>query len=433
MFVNWLLLVTLLPVPVKAQTLSWKRQLGTFDSDESRGVATDSKGNVYISGDTTGSLAGANQGNNDAWVAKYNSGGTLMWKRQLGTSNEDRSNGVATDSKGNVYISGDTTGSLAGANQGSTDDWVAKYNSGGTLVWKRQLGASNDGDSSGVATDSKGNVYISGSTQGSLAGANQGSRDAWVAKYNSAGTLVWKRQLGTSDDDTSSSVATDSKGNVYISGYTTGSLAGDLQGSTDDWVAKYNSGGTLVWKRQLGTSSRDGSSGVATDSKGNVYISGSTQGSLAGANQGSRDAWVAKYDSAGTLVWKRQLGTSDEDVSSSVATDSKGNVYISGDTQGPLAGAYQGYLIIIWETKYDSDGTLVWKPQLGTSNDAWVAKYNSAGTLVWKRQLGTSNDDRSNGVATDSKGNVYISGSTLGSLAGELQGSSDAWVVKYTQ
>ena len=71
MFVNGLLLVTLLLVPVKAQTPGWKRQLGTSDSDASSSVATDSNGNVYISGDTTGSLAGANQGSYDACVVKY--------------------------------------------------------------------------------------------------------------------------------------------------------------------------------------------------------------------------------------------------------------------------------------------------------------------------------------------------------------------------
>ena len=126
MFVNGLLLVTLSPVPVKAQTLSWKRQLGTSGNDYSYGVATDSDGNVYISGFTEGSLAGTSQGSRDAWVAKYDSGGTLVWKRQLGSSDDD-SYGVATDSNGNVYISGSTQGSMDGTNQGPRDAWVAKY------------------------------------------------------------------------------------------------------------------------------------------------------------------------------------------------------------------------------------------------------------------------------------------------------------------
>lgn len=85
------------------------------------------------------------------------------------------------------------------------------------------------------------NVYISGSTGGSLGGANQGDYDTWVAKYNSAGALVWKKQLGTFSSDSSSGVATDSNSNVYISGNTGGSLGGAFQGGFDDaWVAKYS-------------------------------------------------------------------------------------------------------------------------------------------------------------------------------------------------
>ena len=417
-FVFGLFLGMLLPVPAQTQTLSWKRQLGTSGYDVSYGVATDSNGNVYISGYTDGSVDGANQGSLDAWVAKYNTSGTLLWKRQLGTSANDVSYGVATDSNGDVYISGDTDGSIDGSNQGLTDAWVAKYNSSGVLIGKRQLGTSTNDMSRGVATDSKGNFYISGFTAGSLGSTNQGPWDAWVAKYNSSGTLVWKRQLGTSVDDVSKGVATDGDGNVYISGFTQGSLAGafqggGLEGTYDAWVAKYNSSGTLVWKRQLGTSSTDTSNGVATDSSGNVYISGQSYGSLGGSNQGLGDAWVAKYNSSGTLLWKRQLGTSSQDASNSVATDSNGNVYMSGFTTDSLEGANQG------------------------SFDAWVAKYNSNGALLWKLKLGTPSPDASNGVATDRNGNVYMSGDTAGSLGGDYQGgsqgSTDAWVVKYTQ
>ena len=416
-FVFGLLLGALLPVPAQTQTLSWKRQLGTSGNDVSYGVATDSNSNVYISGYTDGSVDGANQGSLDAWVAKYNISGTLVWKRQLGTPAKDVSYGVATDSNGNVYISGDTDGSIDGSNQGLTDAWVAKYNTSGTLLWKRQLGTSTNDMSRGVATDSKGNVYISGFTAG-LGSTNQGSWDAWVAKYNTSGTLVWKRQLGTSVDDVAKGVATDGNSNVYITGFTQGSLAGafqggGLEGTYDAWVAKYNSSGTLVWKRQLGTSSTDTSNGVATDSSGNVYISGQSYGSLGDSNQGLGDAWVAKYNSNGTLVWKRQLGTSSQDGSNGVATDSNGNVYMSGFTGDSLGGANQ------------------------ESFDAWVAKYNSNGTLLWKLKLGTSSPEASNGVATDRNGNVYLSGETAGSLGGDYQGgtqgATDAWVVKYTQ
>jgi hypothetical protein len=103
-------------------------------------------------------------------------------------------------------------------------------------------------------------------------------------------------------------------------------------------VAKYSPEGTLLWTKQLGTSDYDSSLGVATDSQGNVFISGETSGALAGSNKGDKDAWVAKYSPEGTLLWTKQLGSSGDDGSPGVATGSQGNVFISGVTEGALKG-----------------------------------------------------------------------------------------------
>ena len=105
----------------------WVRQLGTETWDIALGVATDAAGNVYLAGSTRGSLGGANSGRDDAWVAKYDAAGHVLWKRQLGTNTSDNASGVATDAAGNVYLAGSTHGSLGGANRGSNDVWVAKY------------------------------------------------------------------------------------------------------------------------------------------------------------------------------------------------------------------------------------------------------------------------------------------------------------------
>ncbi len=316
------LIVTVNPVDNSNTNAEWIEQLGTSGVDESKRVATDSNGNVYISGYTSGSLNGTNAGSFDAWIAKYDGQGNLLWTKQFGTSESDISSGVATDSNGNVYISGSTSGSLnGGTNAGSGDAWIAKYDTQGNLLWTEQLGSSGRDDSNGVATDSNGNVYISGFTYGSLSGTNAGSGDAWVAKYDAQGNLLWTEQLGSSKDDFSEGVATDSNANVYISGYTYGSLNGTNAGITDAWIAKYDGQGNLLWTEQFGTSSDDRSNGVATDSNANVYISGFTYSSLSGTNAGSGDAWIAKYDTQGNLLWTEQLGSSTDDRSNGVATE----------------------------------------------------------------------------------------------------------------
>jgi hypothetical protein len=390
----------------RAQVVEWTRQLGTSAIDKSYGVSADGLGNVYISGLTLGSLDGPNAGSYDAFVSKYDSAGTLTWTRQLGKGSTDYSLGVSADGLGNVYIAGYTLSGLNGPNAGSFDAYVSKYDAVGTLIWTRQLGTSSSDECYGVSADGLGNVYISGYTYGSLNGSNVGAFDAFVSKYDAAGTLAWTRQLGTTFGDASRGVSADGLGNVYISGYTGGSLDGASAGGYDAILSKYDAAGTLAWTRQLGTSVGDFSYGVSADGLGNVYLSGYTDGSLDGTSAGDGDAFVSKYDAAGTLAWTRQLGTSFDDKSNGVSADGLGNVYISGYTDGSLDGTSAG------------------------DADAFVSKYDAAGTLAWTRQLGTSSADGSNGVSADGLGNVYISGYTSGSLGGPAAGFSDAFVAK---
>jgi hypothetical protein len=364
--------------------LAWTRQLGTDGYDYSKSVAVDPYGNVYISGFTTGSLGGIYAGGStsfpgDAFLAKYNSSGTLLWKRQLGTNDGDKSWSVAADALGNAYISGYTLGSLDGSNAGNADAFLAKYDASGNVLWTRQLGTWGWDESWSVGVDISGNIYITGYTSDGLEGPTMGYEDTFLAKYDSSGSLLWKRQLGTSDHDWSSSLALDGLGNAYITGYTRGSLYGTNAGDYDIFLAKYNSSGSLLWTRQIGTPSHDESWGVATDGFGNVYISGWTKGSLCGPNAGESDAFLAKYNSFGDLLWMRQIGTPFVDESWSLAVDAFGNAYISGGTAGCLdgcnAGARDAFL-----AKYDPNGIPLMTCQIGTSMDDYSLSVAVDGT-----------------------------------------------------
>jgi hypothetical protein len=361
-------------------------------------VSADALGSVYISGYTHDSLGGPNAGHQDAFIARYDAAGNLQWIRQFGTSNDEFSKGVSADGLGNVYMSGSTSGNLFGQNAGGyLDAFVAKYDSQGNSLWGKQLGSSPSGVhqavdlSEGVSTDGLGNVYISGSTRGSLDGASAGFIDAYLAKYDAAGNHQWTRQLGTSQIDDANGVSADAVGNVYISGFW--GAEGFLGEAAN--VAKYDAAGNLQWTKQLPQAH---SNGVSADGVGNVYISGDTFGSLGGP-----DAFVAKYDAAGNLQWTKQLGTSDADIGNGVSADGVGNVYVTGYTEGSLVG-----------------------PNATVGRDAFVAKYDSAGNFQWVAQFGVAFAHvRSEGVSADGLGNVYISGFAEGSVG------ANAFVAKY--
>ena len=117
-FVALLTLTLCCAAPASGQTLDWVRQFGTASEDRGTGVSVDELGNVYISGYTEGSLEGTNSGGNDAFLRKYDANGALQWTTQLGTVLDDQSHGVSADGLGSIFISGSTEGNLAGTNAG---------------------------------------------------------------------------------------------------------------------------------------------------------------------------------------------------------------------------------------------------------------------------------------------------------------------------
>ncbi|MBD1895739.1 PA14 domain-containing protein [Coleofasciculus sp. FACHB-129] len=410
--------------PASNVKLQWIKQMGTTSDDFSSDIAVDNSGNIYMTGGTAGSLDSASStgGGTDAFITKYATAGdssqpTLAWVRQLGTSTRDWSRGVTVDSTGNVYIAGITFGSLDGNINGSginadwSDPFLTKYDADGNKLWTRQLGSSGFDYNVGVTGDGIGNIY----TLGYDDGPGTQSGDSVVTKWDSSGNKLWSRIVGTQDFDWASGIATDSAGNVYIAGQTGYS-------QTDAFVTKYDSFGNQIWMQHLGTTGQTQARSVATDSAGNIYIAGLTEGSLGGnTTAGGTDVFLTKYDFQGNKLWTRQLGTAADEGSVNkqgvgefernveVAVDRIGNVYLSGITKGSLDAN-------------NSTG----------NNDTFVTQYDPNGNKIWTHQFGTGGDDSVRGVKVDSTGNIYITGTTTGSLGSANAGNSDAWVAKFS-
>jgi hypothetical protein len=226
--------------------------------------------------------------------------------------------------------------------------------------WTQQLGSSDNEYAQGIASDSSGNVYVTGYTGGGLDGnTHTGGDDLIVVKYSSSGVKQWTQQLGTSADDLGYSITGDSSGNVYVTGYTRGGLDGNTSaGSSDLFVVKYNSSGLKQWTQQLGTSTNDYGQGITSDSSGNVYVTGQTNGDLDGnTSAGGFDIFVVKYNINGVKQWTRQLGTSStHEYGTGIASDSSGNVYVTGYTGGGLDGNASAGGEDVFVVKYDTDG-----------------------------------------------------------------------------
>jgi Bacterial Ig-like domain (group 3)/PKD domain/SdrD B-like domain len=326
----------------------WTRQFGTSLRDAVNAVAVDASG-VYVVGivGLDNALPGqSTAGNTDAFVRKYDANGNLQWTSQFGSTLRDEATGVAVDSSG-VYVVGNALGALPGQSSGGDQDaFIRKYDLGGTVLWTRQFSSnrrtgpivpSPEDSATGVVVEGS-DVYISGSTFGIFAGQSTlGGQDAFVRRYDSTGNPVWTRQFGTASNETATGIAAGSSG-LYVSGSTTGTFAGETSaGGQDAFLRRMDTAGTALWTRQFGTSSSDQANGVAVGPTG-VYVAGFVGGALPGkTSAGGQDAFVRRYDVEGATIWTGQFGTAATDSVAGVVVGTPG-LYVAGSTTGTFPG-----------------------------------------------------------------------------------------------
>ena len=451
--------------------LTYSTYLGGSNGDEGLGIAVDSSGNAYVTGwtsstnyPTTNAFQAATGGLQDAFVTKLNAAGSaLVYSTYLGGSGGETGFGIAVDSSGNAYVTGQTQSSnfptanafqAANGNPGFSpaDAFVAKLNAAGSaLVYSTYLGGSGNDWGAGIAVDASGNAYVTGTTYSTnfpTANAFQAAfggcgncGDAFVTKLNAAGSaLVYSTYLGGGDFDAGQGIAVDSSGNAYVTGGTSSAdfptanaFQAKFGGYIDAFVTKLNAtGSALVYSTYLGGSSRDHGLGIGVDSSGNAYVTGQTDSTnfpTANAFQAAfgggyrLDAFVTKLNAAGSaLVYSTYLGGSGEDSGQGIAVDSSGNAYVTGSTQStnfPTANAFQA--------------------AFGGTRDAFVTKLNTAGSaLVYSTYLGGSGNEYGNGIGVDSSGNAYVTGwtqstnfPTANAFQAAFGGSGDAFVTKF--
>lgn len=385
------------PVPgIDAPTNLAPLTFGSSGYDTASALARHSTG-VYAVGYTDGNLQGTPKGSYDAFIRKYDTGGAVLWGKQFGTPNYDYAAGVASDGSNNAYVVGETYGSLAGS-RGGSDIFLRKYNASGGVVWTKQFGTP-DYDSAGDVAVYGSNVYVAGYTPGNLAGS-KGSYDAFIRKYSSSGSVLWTRQFGTSAEDLAMDVAVDGSGNLYVVGYTYGSLGGTNGGEADMFIRKYTASGSVSWTKQLHYSLGDYAYGVAV-SGSSVYLVGHFYFNAASSTDA--DVRIVKYSTSGSQLWNTSYGPSTNEYVSDVTADSSG-VTFAGSTDGSIGGANQG------------------------GSDGFVVKFNGSGSSVWAKQQGTSEHDSTNAVLARSSSEVYAAGNTYGLLGGTNSGGGAAFL-----
>ena len=236
-------------------------------ADRGYALATDAAGNVYVTGYTRGNLARTNSGRQGRLRRQARPGGDAqLWLQQFGSPGEDKAWGVAVTGDG-IRLGGMTSGAL-GTAVGALDGWVARYDAAGNRAWLTQFGTTANEEVWGLTADAAGNTYVAAYSAGDFDGPLAGDKDLVAARFDAAGTLTWKDQLGTDLNDKSAAVGLDGAGNLYVAGFSDGDLEGHL-GKFDGVLVKYAPDTTREWVRQFGTTEDDGADVFA---EANLYL-----------------------------------------------------------------------------------------------------------------------------------------------------------------
>ena len=445
----------------------WATYYAGTISGEASSVATDAAGNVYLAGtaNSPGLASGGFQdtllsvGGGNAFLVKFNANGKRLWATYYGGTIGTWATSVATDAAGNVYLSGTTQDTVGIASPGgflntfqgnkvgnqnppAFDAFLVKFDANGNRLWATYYGGTNGTYGDRVATDTAGNVIMSGTTEDTIGIASPGgfrntfqypkvrgifpSFNDFLVKFDANGNRLWatyytligNNSLGTA---IANAIATDIAGNVYLAsstnsdtGIASGGFQNNIGGQWDAFLVKFDANGNRLWATYYAgaLSLNNGyptlGLSVATDAFGNVYMCGGTSSPDSIAWKGFRDSLVGgqnqfltaeflvKFNAGGNRLWATYYGGEDDSKNSVVTTDVDGNVYLAGvtsDTSGVASQGFEnkGVYESIYLVKFDANG-----------NRLCATYYHSADSIQFYKYAGEI------GLATDTAENVYL-------------------------
>ncbi len=432
--------------------LEWSTYYGGNGMDYGRCVATDNTGAVYMTGSafnagTNLATTGAHQGSyggpasgvtyGDAFLVKFDMAGNRLWATYFGGTASEGGWGVVCDETNNVYLTGQTSSSSAisgGTNifqntygGGSSDAFLAKFDSSGAFVWSTYYGGSDMDEGWGVASDKQGHIYLAGKTTSSSGissgttvhqPAIGGGQDGFLVKFDTAGNRQWATYFGGNGADHTWTAKCDNTGNVYISGETgsTNNIATTTGHQTtmtpsngsEAFLIKFAPDGSKLWGTYYGGDQpgQTFGTGIAIDDSNAVYLSGYTTSTVDIATPGSHQptlvagytSFLVKFDTTGDRVWGTYYGGTGLENGYGATSDPWGNIYITGYTTSPDNIATSGAI----------------QQSLEGAQDIYVAKFNREGVRLWGTYYGGAGYDAGISVAADRYGSVYVTGFTNG-------------------
>lgn len=408
--------------------------LGGNDNDEGFSIVIDDDENIYVTGftdstnfPTKNAYNEYSNGGSDVFLSSFTSDGELRWSTYFGGSEEDNAEDIAIDSEGNIYISGHTRSTdfpLVNAFDTDfsdfADGFIASFFNNGSLRWSSYLGGEKWDDVYAISIDSEDNILATGITESTLFPMvnahddtfNGGNNDAFVTSILPNGTISWSTFIGGADNDYGKDLVIDSNDRIHVGGFTYSNNFPTLNAYQDNFMDGWSDGimftfeknGSLLMSTYIGGSEEDTVTGIAVDSKNNIYLTGFTHSSdfpRLNADDpsyggGLTDVFISSFNNTGELRWSTFHGGSNYDDGYGITVDADDVIHVIGQT-----------FSTDFETLYNFGSNF------GGEYDIFTGGYNTNGKLLWTVKIIGIDVDKSFGLAVDKKGNAIITGKTL--------------------
>jgi hypothetical protein len=363
-------------------TFVWAKKLGGSDNDQAYSMTVDASGNIYLAGyfaylvdfdPNAGvhNMGAAGVGSQQGFLLKLDSNGNFVWSKELSTSNVAGNQVIVTsitvDANDNIIaggyfkgVYGDETVAFTSISA-SIDFFVVKYSSTGTYQWTKRVGSSGNESVTGLATDSNGNVFVSGNFASVVdfdpSAVTQnlgpvGGTDAFLLKLDGTGSYQWAKNVGGLGEDYGRNVTVNSANEIYLAGNFNGTVNFALttpannitsNGSTDNFIVKFDGLSNVVWAKTFGGTGAEYISSVTCDTSGNVFSTGYFNGTVdfdSSASvtnliaNGGYDVFILKLNSSGDFVNASRFGGSGSEHGSFIKVDANNKIYTTGNFDG---------------------------------------------------------------------------------------------------
>ncbi|MEN6473246.1 MAG: hypothetical protein ABFD81_04460 [Syntrophaceae bacterium] len=381
----------------QAGRLQWSKTYGYKEADTALAIDQSGEGGYFVAGYTKSIGAG----NNDVWVLKLDSAGTVAWEKTFGEAESEFAYAVSRTPDNGCIVAGEKRiyNVLDDYNLTPSYKWdmyIIKLDASGATLWEKWYGGDDYDRANGVIPTADGGYIVAGHTQSYADGYTpppHNKKDIWIIKLTGSGEKAWEVVHGGKEADGINSIAQTADGGYIAAGFTASYGAG----SYDFEVLKLGSSGNILWEKAYGGTLPDVANCVRTTADGGYIVAGETWSYGAGKT----DFWVLKLGQDGTVQWSRTVGGAGFERAQSVSQTSDGGYLVAGYTSSTGAG----------------------------NKDVWTVKLDAQGALLWSQTYGGLSCDMAFGLKTTDDEGYIVAGNTSSSGSGDI----DAWVLKFAK